>query len=65
MDQVLDFLIFDKHEYTHGILRSIILVSIFVTGLCNFFFVPQYLITSQVFPDENKQSSLEWRCIYL
>ena len=29
-DQVLDFLLFDKHEYTYGIFRSVILVSIFM-----------------------------------
>ena len=46
-DLVLDFLIFNKHEYTHRIFRSVILVSLFtlpVTGLFNFFFVPQSLI---------------------
>ena len=40
-DLVLDFLIFNKHEYTHRIFRSVILVSLFtlpVTGLFNFFF---------------------------
>ena len=29
MGQVLDLLLFDKHEYTNGIFRSLILVSIF------------------------------------
>ena len=29
-DQVLGFLLFDKHEYTHGIFRFAILVSIFM-----------------------------------
>ena len=29
-EQVLNFLLFDKHEYTHGIFWSIILVSIFM-----------------------------------
>ena len=29
-DLVLDFLLFDKDEYTHGIFQSVILVSIFV-----------------------------------
>ena len=36
-DQVLHFLLFDKHEYTYGIFWPVILVSIFVTGLCTFF----------------------------
>ena len=36
-DQVLDFTLFDKHEYTHGIFWSVILVNIIVTVLCNFF----------------------------
>ena len=30
MDQVLDFLLFDKYEYTDGIIRSVILVNIFM-----------------------------------
>ena len=30
MDQVLKFLSFDKHEYTHWIFRSVILISIFM-----------------------------------
>ena len=30
MDQVLDFLLFDKYEYTDGIFRSVILVNIFM-----------------------------------
>ena len=38
-DQVLGFLLFDKNEHTHGILRSAILVC-----LCNFFFLSQDLI---------------------
>ena len=43
-DPVLGFLLFDKHEYTHGIMRYIFLVSIFMfTRLSNFFFVPQDL----------------------
>ena len=29
-DQVLDFLLFDKHEYIHGIFWSVILVSVFM-----------------------------------
>ena len=30
MDQVLNFLLFDKHEYIDGIVWSLILVSIFM-----------------------------------
>ena len=44
MDHVLDFLLFDKHKCIHEIFRPAILVSIFVTGFCSFFFVLQDLI---------------------
>ena len=55
MDEVLNFLLSDRHEYTHSILQSVILVSILmllvyvtVTGLCYWFmfsfFVLQDLI---------------------
>ena len=43
--QVLDFLLFDKHEYTQGIFRSVILVSTFMLWVyVTFFFVHQDLI---------------------
>ena len=29
-DQVLDFLLFDRYEYTHGIFQPVILVSLFL-----------------------------------
>ena len=32
-DLVLDLLLFDKHEYTHGIFRSVTLVSVFTLRL--------------------------------
>ena len=45
-DLVVDFAFFDKHEYSHGICQYILLATIYiyVTGLFNFFFVPQDLI---------------------
>ena len=44
-DQILNFLLFDKHQFTHGIFWFVILVSTFyVTGLCKHFFVPHDLI---------------------
>ena len=45
MDQLLKFLLFDKHEYTHRIFRSVILVSIFIfqVRVANVFSVPQNL----------------------
>ena len=39
-DQVLDFLLFDKHEYTRNLLVINSAQYIYVTGLCNFLFVP-------------------------
>ena len=45
MNQVPDFLLFDKNEYTHGILRVWNSSQyIYVTGLCNIFFAHQDLI---------------------
>ena len=43
-NQFLDFLIFDKHEYTYGISRSVILVSIFMLRVYVYDFFPQDLI---------------------
>ena len=43
-DQVLNFLLFDKHEYTHGIFGSVILVSIFTLRVYVTLFFPQDLI---------------------
>ena len=46
----LDFSLFDKHEFAHGIFCSVLLFPvciaghhIYVTDLCNFFFIPQDL----------------------
>ena len=39
-DLVLDFLLFDKHEYTRNLLVSNSAQYIYVTGLCNFLVVP-------------------------
>ena len=47
-DQFLDVLLFHKHEYTHGIFRFVILVSIFVIGLGNIFFVHQIWLTESI-----------------
>ena len=43
-NQFLDFLIFDKHEYTYGIFRSVILVIIFMLRVYVCDFIPQDLI---------------------
>ena len=41
MNLVLEIYLHDKHEYAHGIFRSVIPVSKFTfTGLFSFFFVP-------------------------
>ena len=57
------FLLLDKHEYTHGIFRSVILVSIFVTGLCNFFFALQDLIAESILVF--REELFKWTCFLL
>ena len=45
MNLVLEIYLHDKHEYAHGIFRSVIPVSKFTfTGLFSFFFVPPGLL---------------------
>ena len=47
-NQAFDFLLFDKHEYTHGIFRSVIQVSIFMLRVYITSFVPRDLLTESI-----------------
>ena len=69
--QVFNFLLFDNHEYTHGIFLSVFLVSIFMLLVYVTFFVSLKIRLTEfywkiyIFSDENKQSLLELCCMYL